>query len=168
MAIARRVPHARAEGGYVNLPLQATDTRSAELGLWLATGAAIVLVLVVHADTLAGMVGLWFSSGTYAHGALIAPIVAWLLWRNRHTVPAVPEVALNGLWLVALAAFAWAAGRASGVLLLEHLALVGFLPALMGTVLGSAWLRANLFPLAYLVFAVPFGEALVEPLMEIT
>jgi Transmembrane exosortase (Exosortase_EpsH) len=44
--------------------------------LWLA-------VFVLYGDALRSMVVIWSRSDTFAHGFLVAPISAWLVWRQR-------------------------------------------------------------------------------------
>ena len=46
--------------------------------------------------------------------------------------------------------------------------MMAMVPLAMWTVLGTQTLKALLFPLAFLFFAVPFGEFLVPPLMDWT
>ena len=56
----------------------------------------------------------------------------------------------------------------TGVLLIQHMALVCILQALIWTALGSQITYALLFPVAFLFFAVPAGESLVAQYDKIT
>src|SRR5213076_217780 len=49
-----------------------------------------------------------------------------------------------------------------------HFAVVAMVPAAVAALLGTAWLRALAFPLAFLFFAVPFGEAWIPTMMQWT
>jgi hypothetical protein len=57
----------------------------------LATGlvlAALVWLLAFYGDTILSMVVIWLHSETFAHGFLIVPISAWLVWQRRHALSA--------------------------------------------------------------------------------
>jgi exosortase A len=135
--------------------------------LLLIAGIA-ALVALVYADSFASMAEVWSYSG-YRHGVVVFPISAYLLWRLRGSLAAselapwpwgVPAVA--GLVLL------WWLGRAVGVQAAEHLAIVLLLPATIAACLGIEIVRRALFPLAFLVLAVPLGDALIPYLMRIT
>lgn len=130
---------------------------------------ALVLPLAAYPGTARSIVAVWDSSPTFAHGFAIVPIAAWLAWRSRaelaHTrvVPCWSALglllALSALWFVADVADAQVA---------RQYALAAMLPAMVLAVLGVAVLRVLAFPLAFLMLAVPFGEAFIGPLIEIT
>jgi EpsI family protein len=58
--------------------------------------------------------------------------------------------------------------RGTGVLVVEQLATVAMVPALVLAVLGTRATRVLAFPLAFLFFAVPLGKGLVPVLMQLT
>ncbi|MGE5176387.1 MAG: exosortase A [Hyphomicrobiales bacterium] len=135
----------------------------------LALGAGLAAILLLFRDTVGSMVDKWNHSQTYAHGFLIAPISAYLVWRRRRELAAlIPRVAPWGLVAIAGLSIVWLLGWAANVAVVEQLAVVLMIPALVATVAGVAVVRALLFPLAYLLFAVPMGEELVPPLTEFT
>ncbi len=150
---------------------QATDETAAARRWALAATAALALALLAaYYPTVASMVSIWWRSETFTHGFLILPITLFLIWRKRHElalVPARPEPWTGAAALLA-AGFLWYLAVSVGVLVLEQLAVVAMVPALVAAVWGWAVVRALAFPLAYLVFAVPMGEALVPPLMDLT
>jgi hypothetical protein len=59
--------------------LDRSDLRSANL----LTLAAIAAILVGYYQTAWSIVSLWESSETFAHGFLIFPISAYLIWSQR-------------------------------------------------------------------------------------
>ena len=135
---------------------------------WVAITGTVLLLLVYFA-TSASAVAIWTRSETFAHGYLIFPISAYLIWtRRKHLacLPVVPD--WRGLVLLALLGLGWLAADLARVLVIEQLALVAMIPALVFTVLGwrVAWTLA--FPLGFLLFAVPMGEFLIPPLMAFT
>ncbi len=74
------------------------------------------------------------------------------------------------LALLALAVMAggWLIGRAGDVLAVEEVALVGMLVALFVFVFGREVSKRLVFPLAFLFFMVPVGDALIAPLQDFT
>src|SRR3546814_972945 len=62
----------------------------------------------------------------------------------------------------------WLVGEAAGVGLLRQLGLVLMLQGAVSAALGEKLVRALLFPLAYALLLVPFGEELVPLLQTLT
>lgn len=120
-------------------------------------------------DTLRVMVEIWERSETFAHGFIIVPISAWLIWRRRHdlaTLDLRPNLLV--LPLLGLAGFVWLMGELGGTGVVQQYAVVAMIPLLVWTILGNQVLSALAFPFFFLMFAVPFGEFLLPPLMEFT
>ena len=131
--------------------------------------SAIFWLLSVYGDTVHTIISLWDSSETFAHGYLIAPISAWLIWRRRHALAALtPQPNFLVLPLLALVGFGWLLAALAEVGVVQQYCLAIMIPLMVWTVLGNrvAWTLA--FPLFFLLFAVPFGEFLLPPLMEHT
>ena len=130
---------------------------------------AVLAALALMWPSALSMSHIWFNSQTYAHGIIIIPIALYLAWTRRQDLARVePEPWAWGLvWLLAVG-FAWVLARSVDVKLIQHFALVAMLPGLVLTLLGprAAWILV--FPLAYLFFAVPFGDFIVPTLMDHT
>ena len=140
---------------------------------WVWPVACLALALLVLAialrDTWLGMVNVWLNSETFGHAFLVAPIAGWLVWHQRRRLQGLtPRPWLPGLAAVAALIGLWYVADAVGVALGQQIAGVGLISALTLTLLGwrIAWVLA--FPLGYLIFMVPFGEALVPPLQTFT
>jgi exosortase A len=134
-----------------------------------AIGIALAALLVAYSGTAVGMVEIWWRSGTFTHGFLILPIVAYLIWRVRARVAQIgPAPQPAALMLIAVVAGVWLAARLLEINAAQQFALVAMIPALVWAVLGAPVARELAFPLAYLFFAVPFGEFLVPTLQDIT
>lgn len=122
-----------------------------------------------YRDTLMAMVDIWDRSDTFAHGFVIAPIAAWLVWRRRHFIDHVP---VRASWLgvaIGLAAgMAWLLGELASVNAVSQFAFVGMLAGLVWAVMGTAVVRTYAFPLGFLFFMVPFGEFLFPTMMDWT
>ena len=135
-------------------------------GLFVAT---LVGVLAIFWPTVRGMTEIWNESGHFTHGWLVIPAVFWFVWDRRHRLAA---TALRPFWpgLLAVAAggFVWLAARVAGVAVVEQLAVIGLVAACVLSVFGWRFAWELAFPLAFLFFAVPMGEALVPLMMSMT
>jgi exosortase A len=135
----------------------------------LALGAVIFGLIAVYWETAASIVAIWNRSETYAHGFLILPISAFLVWRRRGVLASLtPRVAWLGLLAMGGLAVFWLAGEAADVLLARQMAVVAFIPAAVWALLGFRVLRAVAFPMAFLIFAVPWGQGFVPHLQDFT
>jgi exosortase A len=112
---------------------------------------------------------MWTQSSSYGHGALVFPISAYLVWRLRDTL-AVQDIQPRPLAIVAVAGLValWWVSSAVSAQVGEHVAVVLLIPAVVAACLGAAVLRSALFPLLFLLAAVPAGDALVPFLMDVT
>jgi exosortase A len=145
------------------------DQPSSPQKLWLVAGIVIVVIIFALQDTFAAMFRLWIEIDTFNHCLLIAPISAWLIWRQRHVLATIePSVSLTGLIMVALVAGIWMLGAVASIAVVQDFAAIGLIPLSIWGILGTLTVRAILFPLGYLLFLVPFGEFLIPPLMEFT
>ncbi|WP_137938923.1 exosortase A [Chitinivorax sp. B] len=131
--------------------------------------AGLMLLFGVYTDTWLGMVDIWYRSDTYAHGFLIGPITLWLIWQRRKQVTLLqPSPALLPLVGLVLLGAAWLVGNVAGAVVVQQYAFVLMLPLLVWAIVGWQVTKALLFPLCYLVLAVPFGEVLLPWMMNFT
>ena len=131
--------------------------------------AAWIVTLGVFWETTASIVAIWYRSGTFNHGFVIPPIVAYLVWERRREIANTrPAPNLWGLPLLVALGFGWLLGDVADVLAVKQIALVGILETLVWTALGSAVIRVLRFPLGFFWFGVPIGEFLVSPLQDFT
>jgi exosortase A len=126
-------------------------------------------VLALFWPTTLSMVEIWRHADTFQHCFLVVPIALWLVWneRVRLTGTAVRPF-WPGLLLIAAAGALWAFGVLASAQVISHFAVVAMIPAVIITVFGLGWAKLLWFPLLFLLFAVPFGEALVPKLMDWT
>ncbi|MEG3179833.1 exosortase A [Sphingomonas sp. LT1P40] len=131
-------------------------------GVWAA------LLILFHRD-VADLTTIYWTNTTFGHCLFIAPVVGWLVWQRRFGLTqVVPAAWWPGLAIVGGGGFAWLLGDAAGVALFRHLGLVVMAQGAVVAVLGPNVSRAVLFPLCYMIFLVPFGEALEGPLQDLT
>jgi exosortase A len=129
----------------------------------------VLAILAIYRDTAKSIAAIWSSSETFAHGYLIVPMTLILVWMKRREVAALaPRPDILGFLLLAAAGFAWLAAEAAQVQVLMQYAVVAMVPAAVLAVAGRRVAWALAFPLAFLLLAVPFGEAFLPRLMEWT
>jgi exosortase A len=137
----------------------------------IATGlvaACVVALVAAYWPTARDMVETWMISSTYAHGFLIAPISAWLIWSRREALAPLPvRVDPRALPFFAVTGAFWLLGQLAGVAAIQQFALVASIVLLVWALLGEHVVRALAFPLAFLLLAVPFGDFLLPYLMEV-
>ena len=126
-------------------------------------------ILVVYGRTTMGMVSIWERSDTFAHGFIVLPVFLYLLWRQRDVLAAIePQPFLLALLGIAATGAVWLIGDRLRINSATQFAMVAMVPLAVWAALGSETLKALLFPLGFLFFAVPFGDFLVPPLMDWT
>jgi len=150
----------------------ATDATSPGAG-WMRSGTlaalASLLILALFWPTAWAMVEIWWHSETFTHGFLVLPITIWLIWhRRQHVAAVVPAFSWIGFGAFLIAALVWLAGYLADVRVVAQFGLVGMLIGAVWAIVGSRAAKQMTFPLAFLFFAVPVGEALILPLMEFT
>lgn len=135
----------------------------------LAFGLAMGAAALFYWQTIVSTVAIWIRSETYAHGFIILPISLYLIWQNRPVWKEVaPQTEPLALLLLAGANLFWLLAVFAGVLVLEQLAVLMILLSSVLVIFGRHLVKAWLFPLGYLLFLVPFGDALVPGLRDIT
>ena len=140
---------------------------------WLLPGVltvgALLMLTAIFWPTFYSMAAVWERSETFAHGYLIFPISIWLIWRMRDQLAQIqPRPDLRGLILLAVAGAGWLLADAGSVNVVAQYAFIAMLIAMVWTLLGWEFVWASFFPLMFLLFAVPVGEFLIQPLMGVT
>jgi exosortase A len=135
----------------------------------VAFAATFLLTLLAYGHTVASMVNVWRHSDTFAHGFLILPISLLLAWRSRDSLaPLGPRPYPPALIALVPLGLAWIVGRAASTLVVEHFSFVAMIPVLVVAHFGPRVARRLAFPLAFLFFAVPFGDVFEPRLMKVT
>lgn len=130
---------------------------------------ALLAPLFLFAETAKSIVSIWDSSETFAHGYIIAPISAWLIWRRREIFRATQmKPFLPALLFLMMLGFVWMLADFAEVQVIRQYSFVAFFPFILLAILGIRLTWEMAFPLAFLMLAVPFGEAFVPPLIDFT
>jgi exosortase len=131
----------------------------------LALGALVLLFVAVEHRTLAELWRVWETNDNYSHGPLVPLASAFLVWRRRHTLAALPR--RRGIWGPAVVAAGCALqvlGQRADVFALQGWSIVVLIAGLVLTFFGPAVTRALAFPLAFLAFMLPFPPFVVNTL----
>lgn len=132
-------------------------------------GIFLLLLFVFYYPSYSSMVAIWARSETFTHGFIIVPICAWLIWRIRKQIGiTLPQTNYLGIPLLLLLGFLWLVANYVGVLAIEQLSATLMIPVLVFTLLGWRVTSVMIFPLLYILFAVPLGEELTPTLINLT
>ena len=130
---------------------------------------ALLAPFFLFAETAKSIVSIWDSSETFAHGYIIAPISVWLIWRRREIFR---TTQMKPFWpallILVMLGFVWMLADFAEVQVIKQYSFVAFFPFILLAILGFRLTWEMAFPLAFLMLAVPFGEAFVPPLIDFT
>ena len=157
----------RAWDGVIGTAAQRLQLPTSALLPLLLLIAGWLLMFVPAYSELADTI---WAGDEQGHGPIILGVSLWLLWAKRGALAELspqPQVASAAV-LMALAIAAYALGRSQVIWTLEIGAQILVLVALLLAFVGGAALRVAWFPLAFLVFMIPWpGDwvvALTSPL----
>jgi exosortase A len=141
--------------------------------LWIqpliGLGLAALVIGFLFRSTISSMVSIWYGSSTYSYGLVVVPVCAFLVWRRRAQLSGLqPTASYAGVALFLLCAMMWLAGNIADAQVVQQVAFIGMIEALIWAFLGAQIIRVIAFALLFLFFAVPAGESLVEPLQRLT
>jgi len=132
-------------------------------------GFVFLLPFFAYFATAQSIVSIWNSSETFAHGYVILPISLWLIWRRRDVLKTLPiEPYWPALALLAACGFGWLLAELADVQIVKQYAFAAMLPVSALAILGKKLARAMTFPLLFVLFAVPFGDIFIAPLINFT
>jgi len=154
-------------------PTIAVSNVQALKGEWRSIGLSFLIcllcVIALYWGTIERMVEMWANSRTFAHGFLVVPATAYLIWSYRHLWTShEPYPSVWGLLALVIAAGAWFIGVSTNVIWLQEIAVVAMIPGLILTLFGKDVSKTLSWPLGFLVFMVPFGTSIEPWLQDIT
>jgi exosortase A len=145
------------------------DVPGREPGTVLIVVLLLAWVLLLYFPTTLSMISIWGRSETFAHGYVVIPMFLYLLWREREPLANVERsLYLPALLGVAGAGAIWYIGEQVNAAVVAQMAMIAMVPFAVWAVLGTRVASALCIPLAFLFFAVPFGDFLVPKLMDWT
>jgi exosortase A len=152
-------------GGAHASPIPAPTSRTSVMLIVLVLLAPFLLYL----GTVRSIISIWNSSETFAHGYVILPISLWLIWRRRENFSLYPpQPYVPALLLLAVLGAGWLAAQLGEVQVVSQYTFVAMFPVAALALLGPRLAASLAFPLLFLLFAVPFGDIFVAPLISFT
>ena len=129
------------------------------------------ITLYAYSEALFYLLNVWndIEEGEYAHGYLVLAISAYLIFINRKRLYA--QQPCPQPWVLILLAASvvfWIVATVVDVQVAEALGLWGVLACLIWLVLGTRIALILMFPVAYVLFAIPFWFPLSQVLQDIT
>jgi exosortase len=112
--------------------------------------------------------------GAYAHAPLALLIIAFLFWRQRHSLmePLRPQLNPDGLLLLASGVSLKIYGDVQGYIVLQGMSIIPVILGLLWSYYFASTVRALRFPVLFLFFVIPLPagaiDALTMPLLELT
>jgi exosortase len=118
-------------------------------------------LLVLYGRVLAGLVSDWLSDDNYAHGILVPPFVAWLVWRRRTDLRQLDlRPSLAGVVVVGLGLLVYLVGQTAFEFFLTRISLLIVVSGAVVALFGWRHLRPLLFPLLLVALAIPLPALL--------
>jgi exosortase len=139
-----------------------TDSASARPGEFLKAvslwriAVLTALSLWLYGPTLVHLVAQWWRDPNFSHGFFVPLFSAFVIWQNRGRLAELPlQPSWAGLGIMILALLILAVGQMGAELFLARFSMLVLLSGLLVLFLGWNFLRALLFPLAFLVLMIP-------------
>jgi exosortase len=121
-------------------------------------GAALIALgfATLYWRVLAKLVSDWYHDDNYSHGFLIVPLALYFVWERREKLRKIP-VAPSTLGLVAVlgSVALLIAGILGSELFLTRISILGTIVGITLFLGGWGYLRALVFPLAFLLLMIP-------------
>ncbi len=135
---------------------------------WLVL-VVLGVFFVLYLDTFASMYRTWTTIDAFNHCFLIFPISFILIWQDRSALAQLKtSQSTVGLFCVIALSTLWWFSEMVGIQLSSQFSVIAMISAVVLTIMGPVVARSIAFPLAYLLFAVPFGEFLIPYLIDVT
>jgi exosortase A len=137
---------------------------------WRQAGIVVTVcllgLLAIYWETASSIVT-WWGENPFGHGYIVLPASLFLTWRQRDRLRTLrPSPSIVALGLLAVMSFLWLVGNVSSTNVVQQLCLVIMLAGFVWAVLGLQALRALLFPLGLLLFALPLADRFVPILQD--
>ena len=147
-------------GGCVASPSSEPHSAPAE-SIFAANAAWEVAVIslligILYGGILVGLVADWMNDPNYSHGFLVPLFSGFLIWRSRRALSRLPvRPSWWGLPAIVMSLCVLVVGKLGAEFFLMRSSLVLLLASLVLYFCGWRWLRALLFPLAFLFLMIP-------------
>jgi exosortase A len=131
----------------------------------------LLLLFIIYHKTLLYLIGLWndLEHGAYGHGYLILAISGYLILRNRQALSSLtPCPSYPALLAIFAVSLLWVLAVLVDVLVLQTVSLLLFILAIVWAILGNQLTGKLLFPILFIVFAIPIWFPLNPVLQDLS
>ena len=154
----------------IDSPINATTHHSGPANVpnrWLIWFPIMAGLIVLYLPSLTDLLnGLW-STDQQAHGPIVLGIACWLIYRKWPDMVRVSEgqsTARVGWPIFIFGLLLYILGRSQDILMFEIGSAIWLLTAIILLVYGHAALKAQWFPLFFMLFMIPLPGAVVDAL----
>jgi exosortase A len=152
----------------LNKELSVDENRSQTIN-WAFGAVLLCLWIGLTFQGLVSAVKIWYISEIFNHCFFVLPVSLYLIWEKKNEINwRARECTLLALPFIFLQVFLYVIGVAGDIQLFQHAAMFSLLPTLIWSYLGNRITKQIIFPLSFMLFAIPFGEELIPFLQEIT
>ena len=139
-------------------------TKSSRKAFFL-TAILTGLFILTYLPVWKGLVTAWINSDDYSHGFLIVPICGYIIWQKKRVLKEIPlSTSWWGLSLVVFFLFLYLFAHYGEILTLASFSMVFMFCALVIFFYGLRMFKELLFPLAFLLFMIPFPSQIYSQL----
>jgi exosortase len=135
---------------------ESTPRRSLSVTHWLLLGAIAILMGTLYADTGRRLVAQWSHDPDYTHGFLVIPVACYFVWERRTALAQLrPRPSPWGAAVLGIGLVEMMLGVVGAELFLQRTSLIVVVAGIVLLLLGPRFVKALLFPIAFLAFMVP-------------
>jgi exosortase len=121
------------------------------------------LSLWLYYPTILHLAAQWSHDPNFSHGFLVPLFSAFVVWQERRKLSSLPlQPSWSGFAVLAIAMALLVTGQLGAELFLARLSLVVLIAGLIALFLGWNYLRALLFPWAFLLLMIPIPTILLN------
>ncbi|MDH5611245.1 MAG: EpsI family protein [Gammaproteobacteria bacterium] len=131
----------------------------------------LMITLVLYQHTALYLISLWnqLDAGEYAHGYLVLAISIYLIFNHKQELSTLtPHPEYRALLVVFGASMLWMVAALVNVEMLQAVAFLILVLAIVWSVLGNQVIRLLAFPILFIAFAIPIWFPLSPTLQNIT
>jgi exosortase A len=122
---------------------------------WAGLAALGIALAGLYWNVVPHLIEQWADEEDYTHGFLILPLSLYFVWEKREKLKGMlAEPSLAGAGLLAVGLLTLVLGVVGAELFLQRFSLILVLGGLVWLLLGRAFLRELVFPLAFLIFVM--------------
>lgn len=131
--------------------------------------STFLLWLVFFWQGVITAIDIWWGNEIFNHCFFVLPATAYLIYLKQDSLFSNNiKPTLLPLFAIVPLCVLYVVGRVGDIQLFMHIATFTLLPLLIWALIGHNAAKSILFPLAFLLFAIPVGEQLIPFLQEIT